>query len=61
MGGRVAGEGFVAGYFMMGPTLKLSFNDFWSFYARPINLEVAFNGDGAGFGGLFSVGAGITF
>jgi len=62
--GRWRGNGYGAFYGMGGPTLKLSLNDFWSFWLRPINIEIiggSLPGDNfyAGWGG--ALGAGITF
>jgi hypothetical protein len=55
---------YAALYGMGGATLKLSVNDFWSFWVRPVNMELYagnFPGDNlrGGFGA--SLGAGITF
>ncbi len=45
---------------MVGPTLKLVVNDFWVFWARPVNFDVRLGGPF--FGSLTSaLGAGITW
>lgn len=44
----------------VGPTLKLIVNDFWVFWARPLNFDIRWYGYIAGnYGG--AIGAGITF
>ena len=44
----------------VGPTLKLIVNDFWCFWARPLNIDVRWYGYVAGnYGG--ALGAGITW
>lgn len=64
-GGRCCNDnGYAAFYGMGGPTLKLSFKDFWSFWIRPLNLELFagdFPGDDFRAGWGAALGAGITF
>lgn len=45
---------------MAGPTLKLSVNDFWSFWARPVNFDLRLGGP---FQGTLTsaIGVGITW
>lgn len=47
-------------FFMAGPTLKLIVNDFWCFWARPLNFDFRWYGAFSGNYGA-AIGAGITF
>lgn len=55
--GRLTSHGF---QLTAGPTVKLLLNDFWSFWVRPINVDLLIGRDfGPGLTG--ALGAGITF
>lgn len=58
--GRSNEVGYGAFYGMVGPTVKLSVNDFWSFWVRPANAEL-FAGRGIWGSYRGTLGAGITF
>ncbi|MBK8264436.1 MAG: hypothetical protein IPK80_24225 [Nannocystis sp.] len=47
-------------YAMVGPTVKLIVNDFWCFWARPLNFDLRWYGRVDGNFGA-ALGAGITF
>ncbi|MEZ4452125.1 MAG: hypothetical protein R3B09_21855 [Nannocystaceae bacterium] len=58
--GAFDGRNYHSFYALVGPTLKLIVNDFWCFWARPLNFDIRYYGAITGNYGA-AIGAGITF